>query len=508
MSIVIIVLAGILTLAGAALALVRWFRVAQREHYIPGSTTRFAIRWWLHRPISAAMAVGAVLSAIVSAWFPLAACITGLILGLGPPGLTVRGRSARLVWTRRLRFLALVAGSMVFIISALGTAIFASIAPLALSAVLVPVLVDLALLITRPVEHRLARRYVDAASKRLTVIGPVVVAITGSYGKTTTKEYVRHLISGARTVVASPASFNNTPGLCRTINEHLAEGTEVLVAEVGTYGRGEIRDICGWLRPTIGVITAIDAVHMERMGSLENIAEAKAELLEKVDLAILCTDSPHLKKMADHMAPGKALMRCGSTKDGNDVAVVSFDDRFAVHVSGEQAGVVRNPGVFAGNVAAAIAVALALDVAIEYILNRLESLPTSAHRQQVVTTTNGVRVIDDTYNSNPAGAANALRLLSQISNGGRRVVVSPGMIELGNWQHKENEKFARNAAMNATDIFIVGRTNLSAMQSGSRGGSATVRLVPTRDDAVRWVRENLTENDVVLYENDLPDHYP
>ncbi|MGQ0778472.1 MAG: Mur ligase family protein [Pseudonocardiales bacterium] len=454
------------------------------------------------------MAIVAVLGVIVSAWFPLAACITGLILSVGPPGLSVRGRSARLVWTRRLKFLIIVAGSIFLTISALGLAIFASIAPLALSGVLIPVFVDVALLITRPVEKRLGRRYVDAASKRLTAIGPVVVAITGSYGKTTTKEYVRHLVSGARTVVASPASFNNTAGLCRTINEHLTEGTEVLVAEVGTYGKGEIRDICRWLKPTIGVITAIDAVHMERMGSLDNIAEAKAELLEKVDVAILGTDSLHLKKMADLMASLKTVKRFGSVKDENDVAVIPFDGQLAIYVSGEQVGLVRNPGVFASNVAAAIAVALALDVPIGHTLNRLESLPTPAHRQQVVTTSRGVRVIDDTYNSNPAGAVSALRLLSQLSNGGRRVVISPGMIELGNAQYKENEKFARNAAADATDIFIVGRTNLPAMRSGSRGGSATVRLVPTRDDAVRWVRENLTRNDVVLYENDLPDHYP
>lgn len=508
MTIVIVIFSAILSLVGAALALLRWLRVAQREHYIPGSTSRFAMRWWLYRPISVVMTVAVVLGATLSVWFPLAACVTGILLSLGPPGLTVRGRSARLIWTRRLKFLAIVAGSMVITISTLGLGVLASMAPLAFSAVMVPVFVDLALLITRPVENRLARRYIDEASKRLTAIGPVVVAITGSYGKTTTKEYVRHLISGARTVVASPASFNNTPGLCRTINEHLAEGTEVLVAEVGTYGRGEIRNICSWLKPTIGVITAIGAVHMERMGSLDNIAEAKAELLENVDLAILGTDSPHLKDLGDRMAPFKTVMRCGSTKDGNDVAVVPFDDQLVIYVSGEQIGVVRNPGVFANNVAAALAVALALNVDIEHTLSRLESLPTPAHRQQVVTTSSGVRVIDDTYNSNPAGAANALKRLLEVSNGGRRVVVSPGMIELGNEQYKENEKFARNAAAEATDIFIVGRTNLQSMRNGSRDGNATVRLVPTRDDAVRWVRKNLSENDVVLYENDLPDHYP
>ena len=103
-----------------------------------------------------------------------------------------------------------------------------------------PVLVDVALALVRPVEARLLKPYVDRARQRLGAVAPRVVAITGSYGKTTTKGYVAHLVAGSFSVVATPASFNNTAGLARAINEHLATGTQVFVAEMGTYGAGEI----------------------------------------------------------------------------------------------------------------------------------------------------------------------------------------------------------------------------------------------------------------------------
>ncbi len=419
----------------------------------------------------------------------------------------MRGRSAPLVWTRRLKTVAAVAGALIVTIAALTSTITGSVAPLALAALTIPASVDLSLLILRPIEKRIARRYVNQARKRLHAVRPVVVAITGSYGKTTTKEYVRHLASGARTVVASPASYNNTAGLCRTVNEHLTTGTEVLVAEIGTYGKGEIQEICRWLKPTIGAITAVGPVHLERMGSLEGIAEAKAEILETVDLAILNTDFPHLRQIADKISAPKSVIRCGS-KEGAYVAAIPSEQSIELYISGEHVTTIRTPGVFPGNLASAVAIALALDIPVEHIVRQVTSLPCPAHRQQLVTTSAGIKVIDDTFSSNPDGAANALKLLSEAADHGRRVVVSPGMIELGDRQDYENEQFARKAAINATDILIVGRTNLCSLMRGAQHGKARVRTVRRRDDAVRWVRENLTEGDVVLYENDLPDHFP
>jgi UDP-N-acetylmuramoyl-tripeptide--D-alanyl-D-alanine ligase len=504
-SVVIVVAA---TTAGGFFSFARWIRIAQREHYLPGSTSRFAARWWMARPLSMLTAVFAVFGFVLSIWFPLGACITGLALIVGPFGLTVRGRSAPLVWTRRLKTVVAVAGSLIVAGAALISTAIGSVAPLALSTLAIPVLIDLSLLILRPVEKRIAQRYVNQASERLRAVRPVVVAITGSYGKTTTKEYVRHLVSGVRTVVASPASYNNTAGLSRTINEHLTIGTDVLVAEIGTYGKGEIREICRWLRPTIGVITAIGPVHLERMGSLEEIARAKAEILETVDLAILNTDFLHLRQIADKTSADKSVIECGSDKERNYVAAIPSGQSIELYISGKRVTALSKPEIFPGNLASAVAVALTLDIPVEHIIRQIPLLPSPAHRQQLVTTPAGVKVIDDTFSSNPDGAANALKLLSEASCRGRRVVVSPGMIELGDQQDHENEQFARKAADSATDILIVGRTNLDSLLRGARSGKARVRTVRHRDEAVRWVRENLTEGDVVLYENDLPDHFP
>ena len=119
----------------------------------------------------------------------------------------------------------------------------------------------------------------------------------------------------------------------------------------------------------------------------------------------------------------------------------------------------------------------------------------------------GITVIDDTYNSNPAGAAAALATLLD-ADAGRRVVVTPGMVELGKRQRPENERFGEAAARAADDLLIVGRTNREALTFGARDERATIHFMDTREDAVAWVRSELGEGDAVLYENDLPDHYP
>jgi UDP-N-acetylmuramoyl-tripeptide--D-alanyl-D-alanine ligase len=127
----------------------------------------------------------------------------------------------------------------------------------------------------------------------------------------------------------------------------------------------------------------------------------------------------------------------------------------------------------------------------------------------VVHAPSGVVIIDDTFNSNPAGASVALAALRGIEVTGRRVVVTPGMIEMGARQAIENEEFAREAATVADVVIVVGRTNRASLMRGLAGVSGLVVIeLPTRDKAVDWVRASLREGDAVLYENDLPDNYP
>ncbi|HET7488927.1 MAG TPA: UDP-N-acetylmuramoyl-tripeptide--D-alanyl-D-alanine ligase [Acidimicrobiales bacterium] len=493
-------------LAAAALAGVRWLRVAQREHYLPGSATRFALRWW-RLGANRVLAVAVVLGIVLSPWSPLSAVVACGAVAAGPFGLSLRGRTSKLAWTRRLRTLAAVWAVLELVIVGVGLAAGAGPTVAVLSAALTPVLVDAALALTAPVERRLVQPFVERATRRLEEIHPTVVAITGSYGKTTTKGYVAHLLSATKSVVATPASFNNRAGLARAVNEHLTPGTEVFVAEMGTYGPGEIAELCSWCPPDVSVITAIGPVHLERMGSEENIAAAKAEILEKAWLAVLNVDYPLLAALADkRAAAGQRVLRCsGSGEHGADVRVVDGE----VRAGGRALGRLPGPAVHAGNAACAVAVALELGVPDELLAGRLATLPTAEHRLSVATSAKGAQVLDDTYNANPAGAASALAALARHGEPDhRRVVVTPGMVELGSRQHEENARFARAAAGVATHLVVVGHTNRPALLEGAGSGGAEVVAVETREQAVAWVREHLSEGDAVLYENDLPDHFP
>ena len=245
------------------------------------------------------------------------ALVTAVIIVVAPVGLTLRGRTSTLAWTRRLRTVAAVFAVLDVALFLLAAATPTSAALASLLCFLQPVIVDVALLVTLPFERLAARRWVRRAEQRLRAAAPVTVAITGSFGKTTTKLYVRHLVAGQRSVLASPASFNNTGGLARTLNEHLAPGTEVFVAEMGTYGPGEIRAMCAWVRPTIGVIVNIGPVHLERMKSLDGVVKAKAEITEGVQTAVLNVSAHGLAALADQLAArGTRVVRVATEPAG------------------------------------------------------------------------------------------------------------------------------------------------------------------------------------------------
>jgi UDP-N-acetylmuramoyl-tripeptide--D-alanyl-D-alanine ligase len=494
----------------AALAGIRWLRVAQREHYLADATSRFALRWWLRVPENAVALVLAALGVVLCTRWPATGFLTAAVVAAGPFGLGLRGRTSPLAWTRRLRTLAAVWAVLQAVAVVVG--VLAGVGPVvaASAALAVPAIIDAALAVTAPVEHRVAGRYVKQAATRLRRVGPRVVAITGSYGKTTTKGYVAHLLGETLAVVASPASFNNRAGLSRTVNEHLAEGTDVFVAEMGTYGRGEIAALCRWIPPDVSVITAIGPVHLERFHTEDAIVEAKSEILDKASAAVLVVDDPRLGAVADQAAlRGTVVWRVSAVDRQADVCVEQVSGALRVWIRGEKLTDVT-VDARPTNVACAVAVALQLGVEPEVVSRLLPSLPTAPHRLEPAPTAAGrCLVLDDTYNSNPAGARAALDAMVRLAPpAGRRVVVTPGMVELGRRQATENAAFAAAAGEVATDVVVVGRTNRRALLRGLADTETDVVVLATRDEAVTWVRENLGDGDVALFENDLPDHYP
>ncbi|MGB8652691.1 MAG: Mur ligase family protein [Mycobacteriales bacterium] len=494
----------VLCLAAAAAGAPRWLRVAQREHYLPGSVT-WTEQLWLSRSRASALlwlpVVGLfALGLLVNPWGYVGAAAVAQAIPLGLP---YKGRTSKLAWTPRVRRLSVALGVLVLLVGVWSPA-FSALPSLFLTALL-----DLALLLVKPVEARLSRPFLVQAKDKIGRVRPTVVAITGSYGKTTTKNYLAHLLSQTHAVLASPASFNNVMGLSRAVNEHLVPGTEVFVAEMGTYGPGEIKGLCQVFPPDVAVLTAIGEVHLQRMKTREGVLAAKSEITENARAVVVNADDDLLAGLATSLAQkGKQVVRCSVLDASADVSII--DGR--VCVQGTDLGTVTLPeSVHPANAACALGAAVALGDDPAPLVKRLADLPTVAHRLEPVSLPNGSWILDDTYNSNPAGAAEAVRRAFALAgrSGGRVHVVTPGMVELGAVQAERNTELgAAVAAAGAATLVVVGRTNASALRTGGTGGSTEVVEVATRQDAVALVEQRSAAGDVVLFENDLPDHYP
>ena len=507
----------VLSMAAIALAAIKWLRVAQREHYLAGSILFMRRVWIAARPVNVLEEVilaGALAGYALApdSFWPLLGCLGMVIF---PIGLGYRGRTSPLNWTARLRRTAFAGAILLSVVTVLlGWMITLALGgtwPGALSMAAVVswyAVPDLVLWVAAPIERRLSQKFVDRATARLDRVAPVVVGITGSYGKTSTKWYVRDLVAGTRRVVASPASFNNRLGLARAINETLTDDAEVFVAEMGAYQPGEIADTCSWIPPSIAVLTAIGPVHLQRFKSEERIVEAKSEIFERADVAIINVDHPALAELAGRMGD-RRVWRCGTSEGATDVRVCEDGGLLTIVVHGQALGEPIPTGPFPANLACAVAVALESGVPPDVVSDRARRLAPTDHRQTTGRSEAGFEIIDDTFNSNPAGAARALDVLMNAGEPtGRRAVVTPGMVELGPRQHDANRRFAAAASEVADHLVIVGRANRRALLRGAREGPVEVVLVDDREQAVAWVREHMGPGDAVLYENDLPDHYP
>lgn len=496
----------------------RWLRVMQREHYIAGSCSTAARRWVTCRPFESLVVVVVLAGAIdgIAASNSTVGAVGAIVAAAGaaafPIGMSVLGRDRRLKMTRRAITLTTVTAGFVIAVAGVLTPFGRWWVGLTIAAVLMPLIVDLAAWITAPIEARIMGKYKDAAAKKLRAIGPKVIAVTGSWGKTSTKQHVADLLRDSVSVLASPASFNNTGGLSRTINDYMSPGCEVFVAEMGMYGPGEIRALTEWIVPDVAVICAVGPMHMERVGSLEGIVAAKAEILERAPEAVLWVSNPLLDELAakQSMHVWRVGWRGAQPASGAldvEVAVSADGDTIEIGRQGRVIGACsRARGVHPENAACAVAAALAYGLDEATIGKRLPALSSPEHRANTARSEAGVFVIDDTFNSNPSGAARALESLVASVPNGRRAVVTPGMVELGTAQAEANQRFAAVVAQSGTTLVIVGYTNRRALRAGAKGG--TVVLVRDREAARAWVRTELHDGDGVLWENDLPDYYP
>ena len=371
----------------------------------------------------------------------------------------------------------------------------------------------------KPVEANINRKYYQDAERILRGMPDLkIIGVTGSYGKTSTKHYLNRILSEKYDVMMTPGSFNTTMGVIRTVREYLKPYNEVFIVEMGAKQPGDIKEICDLVHPEIGIVTAVGEQHLESFKSIENVQRTKFELIDSLPtdgLAVVNNDFPFVanRKVDNVKCIRYAVSECGSAQ------YIAEDIRYSAH--GTSFTVVTPTGEKFGfsthlvgecnvsNLLAAIIVALRLEVLIEKIRYAVNDIQQVEHRLNMKRTPGGVTIIDDAFNSNPTGSKMALDVLKMMT-GGRRIIVTPGMIELGERQEELNAKFGEYIAGAADIAIIVGHYNRDAIISGIKSTDTTslnVHTVNSFSEAQQLLATTLKPGDTILYENDLPDTF-
>jgi len=344
-----------------------------------------------------------------------------------------------------------------------------------------------------PIEWLIKRIYIAKAKRKL--FSPeysklIRIGITGSYGKTSCKNILSAMLAIKYNVAISPASYNTPMGFCKTINESLSLEHEILIMEMGMRYRGDIKMMSRLFRPHHGILTSVGKAHLETMKSIDNIRKEKLELINAlpeegfrvVGDDVLIKD--HVKDII--------VSDIGCTFTYKDII-------FKTKLLGEHN---------IKNIVICAMMAENLGVTIKKIASAVTELEPPMHRLELIKSVNGVFILDDSYNASPDGTVAALETLKLFK--GKKVVMTPGMVELGKRASEENFKFGYRMASVADNVIIVNELNKQMIQDGLlAGGMAAENIicVKTLDDAKLAYGSILKSGDVLLISNDLPDNY-
>ncbi len=400
--------------------------------------------------------------------------------------------------------------------------LWAATSPLAVLPALWPLALPLAValsgLLAWPLEKLIGEFYFrDARRKLLSVPGLIRIGVTGSYGKTSVKHIIGAILSEKYPTLVTPASFNTPMGVSRAIREELTPSHQVFVAEMGARHVGDIRELCRLVKPTVGVLTSVGPQHLETFKSIERVAKTKYELIEALpedSRSYFCDDHAICKQLYDRTDKPKTLVSLNTGEAdvwSENVTVSPEGSSFDLFIRGK--GSVRCQTRLLGehnivNILTAAAVAVDLGLTLKQIANGVGKLQPVPCRLELIPSAGGFTVINDGFNSNPVGAKAALRVLKQFP--ARRIVVTPGMVELGAHEAEYNRELGRAIAGAADIAIIVGKKRAQPILDGLKEAgfpAENTHRVDSLNDATALLATLAKREDTVLYENDLPDHY-
>ncbi len=347
-----------------------------------------------------------------------------------------------------------------------------------------------------------------------------VIGVTGSYGKTSSKNILADILNIKYATLPTPRNLNTPYGLIITINNHLDKFTDIFIAEMGAYVRGEIKELCDLVHPKYGILTRIGTAHLESFGSEENIQKTKFELIESLPVdgvGVLNRDDP--KQVSYKLKNKCKILWIGI--DNKDVDVYATDIKcsnvgttFNVIFKGDkkkyefETKLLGNHNVY--NILAGLALGREFDIPITKLQQAVRNVKPIEHRLELKKMGYFYQ-IDDAYNSNPVGAKSALEVLSMMP--GLKVVVTPGMIELGDKEEELNKEFGKQIATisKADYVVLIGEKRTLPIKEGLMEAKFNMdNLIVYNDvkEAYNFIRGIKSKKEIyALFENDLPDTY-
>lgn len=441
----------------------------------------------------------------------------------------------KLVYTARVKRLILTDSILVILLLVL-TGVFLGVGRIAGAFAILTTLQIIALVIVnwinRPVEGMINQHYINDAKKKLRSVPDLtVIGVTGSYGKTSVKYYLDTLLKEHFEVLITPESYNTPMGVVKTIRSSLKPSHQIFICEMGARHVGDIKEICDIVHPEHGIITSVGPQHLETFFNMDNIVNTKFELadaLPEVGLLFLNGDNEYIRnhsgkyknkifyttgewakarELESQIEEGEVpqYYQTGDVKlsrTGTEFTVTAPDgekETFQMRLLGEHNVI---------NVAGAVAVANTLGIPLKQLKVPVRRIQPVAHRMQLLERGN-YTIIDDAFNSNPVGSRAAVETLKQFE--GVRILITPGMVELGEKEEEYNYKFGTYAADCCDYILLVGEKHTAPIHKGvleSGFSQERCRVFEKLEDALSFAYSIKAEgHKFILLENDLPDNY-
>lgn len=381
--------------------------------------------------------------------------------------------------------------------------------------------VFLAKIINTPIEKGVYNHYKRMAQNKLkSMTNLKIVGITGSYGKTSSKNILRDILNVKYNAFATPRNLNTYNGLIMSVNNYMDKFTDIFIAEMGAYVKGEIKGLCDLVHPKYGILTRIGTAHLETFGSEKNIEDGKFELIESLPsdgIGVLNKDDP---KQKNHKIKNKVkILWIGINEEDVDVHASNIKctnkgEEFDVTFKGDnkkyhfETRLLGRHNVY--NILSSLALGVAFGIDKEDLVRAVRGVKTIEHRLELKNMGNFF-MIDDAYNSNPVGAKNAVEVLGLMD--GVKVVVTPGMIELGDKEDEYNAEFGREIGQAADYVILVGEEKTKPIYNALiESGFNKDKIIVYNDvrRAYTYINELAKKNKksiYALFENDLPDTY-